>query len=349
MTRDSTATAPQGQAAAAREAGLSPRVGNTGANKPTLWKTDDLKWDWYEATVHDLRPQDVQRVVFAMLSVLGRDDWVMTSGRWGYVSGWKRGSETGGTITVYEGADEVHIVGTGPMSPGVAGFMRRMYPGHSVSRADVALDVDMPGVFEVLWRRVHVRAVGMKPRPVSTELAGDWANDIGSRPSSVWDGVESRGKGRTFYAGGRTSRMRVRVYEKGLQQLGLDPTCGASPDWARVEWQLRPDSSQKVWLGAAEIHEAVALTRFGAIVAEDMMRGEFGAFAPSELRHASTHPAMWMVRHYKKVLGPLLELEPDALHRELAALVERHASEFGSGELVPDAWLAPAMEAAPAF
>lgn len=331
-----------------REAAFSPRGGNTGANKPTLWKTDDLKWDWYEATVHDLRPEEVQRTVFAMRTVLGREDWIMVAGRFGYLGGWKRGSDTGGTMTIYEGADQVHLIGTGPMSPAVAGFLRRMYPGHSVSRADVALDVTAPGCFDPLWRRVHVRAVGMKPRPVLTELAGDWADDIGTR-RDAWVALDRPApKGRTFYAGGRSSRMRIRVYEKGLQQLGLDPSCGASPDWVRVEWQIRPDSSQKVWLGAAELHEAVALTRFGGIVAEDLMREEFASAVPSELRHASAHPAMWMVRHYKKVLGPMLDLDPAELHRELGALLARHTSEFGP-DAEPDSWLAPALDHAPAF
>ncbi len=41
---------------------LSPRSGNTGANGVHLWITDDLKWDWYEGTIHDLRPQDVETI-----------------------------------------------------------------------------------------------------------------------------------------------------------------------------------------------------------------------------------------------------------------------------------------------
>ena len=192
----------------------------------------------------------------------------------------------------------------------VASVLREWFPDHSVSRADVAFDVDTPGSFERLYKRVHVLArdgAAVGGRKVGTSTEGDWLDQEA---------------GRTFYAGGRTSRLRVRVYEKGHEQRSKDPACGASLDWTRVEWQLRPSSDQKRWLATASPLDALGLSPFGASVAAAVL-GEDVEVVGNTLMFASQDPGYWMVHQYRAVVLDLLALDPADAHARLSQLLEQ--------------------------
>lgn len=282
-----------------------PLACNTGANLPE----QTLRWDWYQATIRGAF--DVTRVLVRLAQEVVGSSWRPVRALYGYVEGWKLDGLPEGSLQLFsrENGAELHLQATGAAAERFVPLIRRTWPEHAVSRADVALDVDYAGSFEKLYRRVHELALQPSARGgrrVGTSVAGDW--------------LEGQ-RGRTFYAGGASSRGRVVVYEKGHEQLQRDPECGASVDWTRVEWRLRPDTDQKTWLATASPAEALGLTTFGALVARELLDEEVLALG-SALRFASQDPAYWMAKQYRRTLQQLLELPPEQLRPRLVELVE---------------------------
>ena len=273
-----------------------PPLSNRGANYPPQL----LAWDWYQATLPAL--DDVSPLLTGLRRVLGGQEWELSPPLYGYSVGYRLRGLDVGSVNVLTRAEDVHVQLTSAAAIDGVRYLRETWPGHRVSRADVALDVDEPGCFERLWRQVHELArsgAASGGRKVKTATAGDWI-----------DGEE----GRTFYAGGASSRLRVVVYEKGHEQIAKDPGCGASRDWSRVEWRLRPDSpAGKTWLATASLAEAIGMTPFGAAIASALLTQDV---APAEAirRFASQDPLYWMVKQYRRSVRELLELDPvDAL------------------------------------
>lgn len=291
--------------AATRE---GPPPSNRGAN----WTTDDLVWDWYQATLS--APGDVSSLMRALAAALRLpSEWVSGKGLYGYSAGYRLAGTEQGSVQVFLRPDDVHVQASSSAAVPVAEYLRRVWPEHRVSRADVALDTAEPGSFDRLWRHVHGLARNGSTgggRKVSTSTAGDWI-----------DGEQ----GRTLYAGGASSRARVVVYEKGREQIGKDPNCGADPNWTRVEWRLRPDTPEgKAWLGKATPAEAVGYTPFTATVAASLLAVDMTSMA-SVRRFASQDPAYWMARQYRRVLLGWLELDPDDMRDEIVALIDQTA------------------------
>jgi len=282
---------------------LSPPLCNTGAK--------ELRWDWYQATLKG--SSDALTSVNAITRALGESisgggQWVTCKGLYGYTQAVELKGVLVGSVRVFWSAQDVHVQATSEAAESAAEVLRRVWPDHLVSRADVAYDVVDPGSFERLYGQVH--ALARTPRhggKVSTSTAGDWLDEE---------------MGRTFYAGGVSSRVRVRVYEKGHEQRAKDSGSKAPLDWTRVEWQLRPSSGQKAWLARASKVEALGLTPFGAVVGEDLLGCEVLPVG-NLLRFASQDPAYWMVRQYRAVVVELLGLDPDDIRTRLVDLVEQ--------------------------
>jgi Replication initiation factor len=285
------------------ETAVKPPLCNTGAT--------NLRWDWYQATLKG--SSDALTSVNAITRALGETisgggRWVTCKGLYGYSQGVELKGVLVGSVRVFWSATDVHVQATSEAAESIVEVLRRVWPLHLVSRADVAYDVVDPGSFERLYGRVH--ALARTPRAggmVSTSTVGDWL-----------DGID----GRTFYAGGVSSRVRVRVYEKGHEQRAKDRGSMASPDWTRLEWQLRPTSNQKAWLAQASKVEALGLSAFGADVAKDIV-GVDVVPAGNLLRFASQDPAYWMVRQYRVVVLELLGLDPEDIRSRLVDLVEQ--------------------------
>ena len=281
----------------------APPLCNTGANY--------LHWDWYQATLRG--SSDVLTSVNAITRALGETisgggRWVTCKGLYGYTQGVELKGVLAGSVRVFWSAKDVHVQATSEAAESIVEVLRRVWPLHLVSRADVAYDVVEPGSFERLYGRVHELA--RTPRhggKVSTSTVGDWI-----------DGID----GRTLYAGGVSSRVRVRVYEKGKEQRAKDPGSKAPDDWTRTEWQLRPSSGQKAWLAQASKVEALGLSPFGAVVAEDLLGVEVVAVG-NTLRFASQDPAYWMARQYRLVILDLLGLDPEDIRARLVDLIEQ--------------------------
>lgn len=285
---------------------VSPPLSNRGANS----LSDLISWDWYQATISDLPgPFEVMRVLSSLVP----------GSRWKAIKplhNWSHaqelvGVEVGGIKVLYGGRDDVHVQATSSIAELAVPLIRANWPLHTASRADVAYDVDEPGAFERLYKQVHKIArdgSSSGGRKVSTSQSGDWFDQV---------------NGRTFYAGGAKSRMRVTVYEKGHEQLSKDSNCGASLDWTRVEWRVRPQNSkEKLWLSVASKEQALGFTPFGGAVADDVL--DLAVASVSRvLRFASQDPAYWMAKQYAGPLRDLLVFDDGDLRDRITQLLNQ--------------------------
>lgn len=117
-----------------------------------------------------------------------------------------------------------NLRGSGHSAEPVAALIRTTWPIHNVSRIDVCQDMTNPGLFkrcERTMRRVALAA--------GLETGLTYVPDIAD-------------KGRTYRVGGNTSATIVRLYEKGLEQLGKGKVTLAEVDrhLVRLEIQHRP-------------------------------------------------------------------------------------------------------------
>jgi len=113
---------------------------------------------------------------------------------------------------------------TGSDSTRGAEIARRLFPSHSVTRVDVAIDACFsPSTSGLSTGVVLAACVDIAvSHQLSTTMLGDWSG----RDQS----------GRTLYIGSAKSALRARVYEKGRQP----DTMPADPDWLRFELVYRP-------------------------------------------------------------------------------------------------------------
>lgn len=121
----------------------------------------------------------------------------------------------------------VTITGGDGACHGLAEAAQEAFGMMRLSRADAALDVSLPG----LWDALHDMAVKLSR----------------ANPKLGTVRVMDGGQGRTFYLGSRSSAVSLRVYEKDLERVArgrLDPGA-ADPDLVRVEWTFRPQSRSK--------------------------------------------------------------------------------------------------------
>jgi DNA relaxase NicK len=127
-----------------------------------------------------------------------------------------------------------HVRVQGFYSPQMADVLRRLWPEHTVSRVDVAIDFDGADCWDKL-----------------ASVCERVARDGGLKWTTVGDFREDRDQmaGRTIYVGSRQSPVFVRLYEKGKQMLPFhrvgDPPL--SLDWCRLEVEVKPkDRAMKV-------------------------------------------------------------------------------------------------------
>jgi len=113
---------------------------------------------------------------------------------------------------------------TGSDSNRGAEIARKLFPGHSVTRVDVAIDACFSE--SVCGLNTGVVLAGCVDVAI--------AHHLGTTMLGDWSGREE--SGRTLYIGSAKSAVRVRVYEKGRQP----DTFPADPDWLRFEIVYRP-------------------------------------------------------------------------------------------------------------
>lgn len=110
--------------------------------------------------------------------------------------------------------------------------LREMFPKYGISRLDAAEDFCEVGAWDRLEAILTRIATGNR---VSMEPKGE-----GHRRS---DGTRDKTKGRTWYFGGKSSVLRIVLYEKGLEQIAKG--IPADPNWVRVEVRVMPNSKGK--------------------------------------------------------------------------------------------------------
>lgn len=176
------------------------------------------RFDWYEST-HDHADEGL---IASQLAAVTGGRVEQGKGRNGYAVSYAVVRDDDELVRVYGRAarfGEVHIVTSSESCDEIVPIIRRLWPNHRVSRADVS--VDFAADFDLLDQRAVAFA---SASGVSFRLVTDSAG------------------GATRYLGAPSSESRVRVYRKTEQLRALHPDRAAMiPDGiVRVEGQFRP-------------------------------------------------------------------------------------------------------------
>lgn len=193
------------------------------------------RFDWMQATVME-DPEEVYEVLAGLL------DGELTPGRG--LNGYHRSmavARDGETLArvLFGGPNGwPNVIASGAATDDVEPALRSAWDRREVTRMDSAQDFDQEGGYDRL--RALMVDLHERSRIAKYEI------------ESVKAGVRSR----TIYLGSPSSRVRVRLYEKGCfeQQMG---NAEASAGWVRLEAQIRP-TGQDARQRAAELTAAEA-------------------------------------------------------------------------------------------
>jgi hypothetical protein len=178
------------------------------------------RFDWMQATVTE-DPKILADMLGGNLRAEISDGKGLNGYRASYVL--KRRDETLARV-LYGGANgRPHVIATGAATDDVVPALRLGWQGaHTVTRMDSASDFDEVGGYD-------------RVREVLLELATSSRMQV-QEIESTKGGHRSR----TIYLGAPASRVRVRLYEKGMfeRQKGQHD---APEGWFRLEAQIRPD------------------------------------------------------------------------------------------------------------
>lgn len=189
-----------------------------------------MRFDWYSATILAQPEHLIEGVRQGMMGVVEKVE--NTKGVSNYENSVILSDAMGERIcaVLHGGSNGApHIRASGIYSPDVASILRKQWPGHAVSRADVAIDFDGPGCWSKLFR-----------------VCRDIADESGLKWVTVGDFRENRDElsGRSVYVGSRQSAVMVRLYEKGKEitsKLHVGEA-SVSLDWCRLEIEVKPQA-----------------------------------------------------------------------------------------------------------
>lgn len=178
------------------------------------------KFDWYEATFHQVKPVDLMKHFEKAfdLSIIRP-----IPAKNGYTVGnafFESSASDRKLVELWwEGNPGVHVKATGDKSPLAAQLMRD-FGNHNVTRVDACEDWIEAGLFN---RIAPVFRKFALEHNISINMQGDW----------------ERGKARTLYLGSRESTVQLCLYEKGYQMQ-------ADPDWVRLEVRVKPKKDARL-------------------------------------------------------------------------------------------------------
>jgi len=212
-------------------------------------------------------------------------DSLRVPGGWDFGRDLRRG-EVHVARVLWGGRNRVHVSAQGAGTPRVAEVVRDRWK-HGVSRVDVCLDWDEPGVWDEVSGQLEKVSL---LHGIKRSQMGDWITPH-----------RSPGEGRTLYAGSEKSAVRVRCYEKGRQL----PEAGR-PDWVRAEQQTRPNSSSKVRFASLTPSEVWGAADWTADLFE-RLTGELVPAARVVTWHEpdGVRARAWMLRQYGKTLASM--------------------------------------------
>lgn len=188
------------------------------------------RFDWYQATV----PAEVPQLREALSTLCqGRPVWTSAQrAPHGYGFSDRLACELSGPVCqLWWGGSHAkpHVVFSGDDAPSGSELLRGSFPGHTVSRADIATDYAESGAYD----RLQELALGVAvERGISVGTAGD----------HLLTKV-----GRTLYLGSTSSHTRMRLYDKAAELRAKfhqqpDKLCEIPPELARLEFQVRPQT-----------------------------------------------------------------------------------------------------------
>lgn len=249
-----------------------------------------MPFDWYAATI----PESVSDCM-RELSEQYDDDFVPDKPVSPYKEAAKH-SETGIRI-MHGGCNPLpFLFATGTDAPEAAEFIRRTYPTHRVSRADVAHDFRGEGGFDAV-----------------RSILDPIARKAGASVTFIGDPSPDQTTGRTLYYGSAKSDVRICVYEKGLLERSRGSQ-SAPESWYRVELRVRPRKERKAITARLSASQLWGMSRWTSEAAP-LVLGHSVAFHPdTTLRRSSADRAVHhMLRQYA---------------RSLRGFVDRHGREM---------------------
>ena len=204
----------------------------------------EISWDWYQCTL----PADTSLVEFRLDLAIMLGEPQIKKGLHGYdfcEDYTHLKIQTGGSSGIWGPHIIVH---GGDLTDRLVWHVRKYFPEHRVSRFDVALDFSCDGAFE--WASDLGFAV-IDEFGLDCEQRGDWHNLI---------------KGRTLYVGSRKSTHYCRIYEKGIQMRlnGFSPS--ASPNWVRVEFEVKPSRQSRLLASKMEPLDVIHSSRWSTML-----------------------------------------------------------------------------------
>ena len=289
--------APQFATPLALIGGFTPRVQTT----PQTFERAEISslavWDWYQASfVAD--PESVVALICSELNCISEPVKPQPPYLYGIAfhpldvrSGKIDTRHT--LLTLHYGGinDRVLLRATSEEAEELAPFIRKHWPDHQVSRADMAVDFEEAGIFEELsgWLLDYAKANRIK-----TGFAGDWANGT---------------QGRTLYVGSRQSAVYIRLYEKGHEQASKGSK-HASLDWVRFEAEIKPQTKEaRARLATIAAHQCFGVSRLTRAFAEHF-GGRYDAIKVGKGKaEKSENPLRHLALQYGDILTEYLESE----------------------------------------
>jgi hypothetical protein len=192
------------------------------------------RFDWMQTTVHE----DPKEIFDTLEGTLGGE---LEAGRG--LNGYERSmtvKREGETLAkVFYGGYNgwPNVLASGAATDDVAPVVRAAWPVHEVTRMDSAQDFVSEGGYDAVRSElvaIHEKA-GLSKREIESTVQG----------------VRSR----TIYLGSPSSRVQVRLYEKGMfeHQLG---NADAESAWFRLEAQIRPTGPARAKAAEVDASEA---------------------------------------------------------------------------------------------
>lgn len=286
------------------------------------------RFDWYSATVRE----DPKVLVDTLAAGLGADV-SEARGLNGYSRSHVLENADGDTLArvLSGGNGNPNAFATGAHADAFVPLMRAAFPGaHYVTRMDSAEDMSAPGLFDSLVATGRTLA---ERKHLRIRCDGDWLNGQ---------------DGRTLYIGSPQSSVRLRIYEKGKEQLpkqlaaaglpwngmdwwntitaaGFTLEGSADPDWVRAEIQVKPTREGREKAAALTADEAWGCSQWSREFASEALDLGVGYNAQEVWTPKDAERVMAaMVKQYGPKSARMAERLGgwDAFGREFGRLVE---------------------------
>jgi DNA relaxase NicK len=150
--------------------------------------------------------------------------------------------------------------------------------------------------------------------------------------NTKWIRNSDRNIGDTLYVGSQTSRVMIRLYEKGKEQR----LTGAKRDlWWRAEVQLRPDTKAKQWAyswSAGMVWGSSRITRefMAYLTGEKLVANNLQV---SDMKKGLEDRAAWLVKQYGNLLKELVE--ETGSWAGVGVMLDRLSEARGTGRIMP--------------